>query len=298
MAENNNGFSNNEEIKKIMEKMRAERMAAATRMSTAATKTAPAISTLKSLFNKSRENNRTFIGKGSFGHVRKITNKNRKPHAIKRVIFDESVKGINNIAPSRPDFFNREVEALTALKSSPYVIQLENSAKYNKNAYFMTELLEKGTSLDSLDEVDDSVLLRIVKNLIYGLSDIHKKGYLHLDIKPQNIWIFTDGSIKYLDFGLACRIPCVLPAIVGTYGYMYSTRKIANSEYKYDKLNDFYALAKTLEFMTEIVSSSQKRIIVPYIEKLLDLTETDDAISALKVSGGARYRKTRRVHRL
>lgn len=44
--------------------------------------------------------------------------------------------------------------------------------------------------------------------LLLGLKFIHDRGYAHRDIKPDNILITEDYTIKYIDFGLACLEKC------------------------------------------------------------------------------------------
>ena len=44
---------------------------------------------------------------------------------------------------------------------------------------------------------------------MFALGDIHEKGILHRDLKPQNIMFRTDGSLAIVDFGIAKQIDAI-----------------------------------------------------------------------------------------
>ena len=71
------------------------------------------------------------------------------------------------------------------------------------------ELFDKISSIDWENQTDIKKVNNtgiIIKQLLKGLECIHKGGYVHLDIKPENILmeseIFSDNFIKIIDFGL------------------------------------------------------------------------------------------------
>lgn len=59
------------------------------------------------------------------------------------------------------------------------------------------DLLVREKSLEPLDA------LRIVRQSAAGLEAAHAKGIIHRDVKPQNLVIMPDGTVKLVDFGLA-----------------------------------------------------------------------------------------------
>jgi len=46
--------------------------------------------------------------------------------------------------------------------------------------------------------------LHFITQVMRGLSHAHSRGIIHRDIKPQNIMVLRDGSVKVADFGIAC----------------------------------------------------------------------------------------------
>ena len=53
-----------------------------------------------------------------------------------------------------------------------------------------------------------------------GLQAMHRMGYAHCDIKPNNILRSTEGHVKVIDFGQACRIGTIKERIQGTPDYI------------------------------------------------------------------------------
>jgi len=63
----------------------------------------------------------------------------------------------------------------------------------------------------------------IFEKIAKGVGEIHRRGAMHLDIKPENTMINHAGEVKILDFDLARPVPkqpVVLPSIVGTPSYL------------------------------------------------------------------------------
>ena len=53
-----------------------------------------------------------------------------------------------------------------------------------------------------------------------GLEALHAGGYVHCDLKPNNILIGLDGAVKVIDFGQACKAGTVKERIQGTPDYI------------------------------------------------------------------------------
>ena len=79
---------------------------------------------------------------------------------------------------------------------------------------FEGETLEKTRTL-SLGDV-----LLVFRMVATGLGAMHQCGYIHCDIKPNNILINSSGSIKIIDLGQSCKIGTIKPRIQGTPDYI------------------------------------------------------------------------------
>jgi serine/threonine protein kinase len=77
----------------------------------------------------------------------------------------------------------------------------------------MTMELLKGRSLDAIVREargkgnGAAVTLPIIRGIAEGLAYAHRKGIVHSDLKPGNIFIAEDGTAKILDFGIARAVP-------------------------------------------------------------------------------------------
>jgi serine/threonine protein kinase/Tfp pilus assembly protein PilF len=98
--------------------------------------------------------------------------------------------------------FDLEVRAVAAL-NHPNICTLYDVGPN----YLVTELVE-GETLRGWLMRRPSVeqLLAVARQILEGLAAAHRAGFVHRDLKPQNIMVRTDGYVKVLDFGLAKRI--------------------------------------------------------------------------------------------
>jgi len=111
------------------------------------------------------------------------------------------LKRLKNIA--RKDRFLREIEALQKL-SHPNIIRIIDFDYKNDPPYIVTEYCEGGP-LSKLDLKQYSILekLKILELICTGVGYAHEKGFIHRDLKPDNIFLRKDGRTPVVgDFGI------------------------------------------------------------------------------------------------
>ncbi len=91
---------------------------------------------------------------------------------------------------------------------------LKVSEIYMEMEYFEGKSLEES---DSLSLVDVLLVFRMVAG---GLNAMHSSGYIHCDIKPNNILILPTGHIKIIDLGQSCKMGTVKQRVQGTPDYI------------------------------------------------------------------------------
>jgi serine/threonine protein kinase len=103
--------------------------------------------------------------------------------------------------------FLDEARALAAFRH-PNIIRVLRYFRANGTAYIVMEY-ETGVSLKRWvpqnAPLSQRAVLGIARPLLDGLEQVHKAGFLHRDIKPDNIYVRTDNSPVLLDFGSARR---------------------------------------------------------------------------------------------
>ncbi|MBE5818977.1 MAG: Stk1 family PASTA domain-containing Ser/Thr kinase [Clostridiales bacterium] len=101
--------------------------------------------------------------------------------------------------------FNQEAEAVKGL-SHPNIVQTLDVGIDGDVHYIVRELVEGVTLKAYLDEhkvLDPVVAANIALKVAYGLQQAHSFGIIHRDIKPHNIILGDDDSVKITDFGIA-----------------------------------------------------------------------------------------------
>ena len=153
------------------------------------------------------------LGSGSFGTVRKEWYKGEIVAA----------KHINSDAYNFDTGFQtfiREVSALQTMIGSPYIIQMRGFDISERIIYM--ELAERSLG----DAIYDRTVLNIpiiLRQITYGLYHLNRAGIWHRDVKPGNILIMRDGTIRIGDLGLSRGGPFEaidLSTVVYTRGYM------------------------------------------------------------------------------
>ncbi|RYX95051.1 MAG: hypothetical protein EOO28_13305 [Comamonadaceae bacterium] len=104
--------------------------------------------------------------------------------------------------------FLDEARALASFRH-PNIVRVLRYFRENGTAYIVMEY-ESGDPLKRWlarqTSFDQKALLKVVHPLLDGLESVHNTGFLHRDIKPDNIYMRADGSPVLLDFGAARRV--------------------------------------------------------------------------------------------
>ncbi len=88
-----------------------------------------------------------------------------------------------------------------------------------KELFLVMEYVD-GVSLESNPPASLAGALDIFHQVARGLAHMHGRGFVHADMKPHNIVVKDDGSVKIIDLGQACATGTVKPRIQGTPDYI------------------------------------------------------------------------------
>ncbi|MDE6502761.1 MAG: Stk1 family PASTA domain-containing Ser/Thr kinase [Ruminococcus sp.] len=121
---------------------------------------------------------------------------------------DVAIKILKKEYAENEDFlrrFRNESKAIAVL-SHPNIVKIYDVGFSNKIQYIVMEYIDGITLKEYIEE--EKVLtwkdtVHFVIQILRALQHAHDKGIVHRDIKPQNIMMFTDGTIKVMDFGIA-----------------------------------------------------------------------------------------------
>ena len=103
------------------------------------------------------------------------------------------------------DRFIREARTLARF-DHPHIVRVLSVFELNETAYMVMRFEagdNLGAQLEQRGVLPEDELLRILLPVLDGLELVHSAGFIHRDVKPDNIHIRDDGTPVLLDFGSA-----------------------------------------------------------------------------------------------
>ena len=141
------------------------------------------------------------IGTGGMAVVYKA-----KCHYLNRLV---AIKILKSDLAEDADFrrrFNTESQAVAQL-SHPNIVSVYDVAKGGDVEYIVMELVDGITLkqyMEKRGQLTWKEALHFITQIMRALQHAHSRGIVHRDIKPQNMMVLRDGSLKVTDFGIAC----------------------------------------------------------------------------------------------
>ena len=141
------------------------------------------------------------IGSGGMANVYKA-----RCHRLNRLV---AIKILKSDLADNADFrrrFHDESQAVAQMSHANIVSVYDVSTNPDRE-YIVMELIDGITLKQYMERrgrMDWRESLHFISQIMRGLSHAHSRGIIHRDIKPQNIMVLRDGSVKVADFGIAC----------------------------------------------------------------------------------------------
>ncbi|MBE6682110.1 MAG: PASTA domain-containing protein [Ruminococcaceae bacterium] len=185
------------------------------------------------------------VGIGGMAYVLKAIDlkQENRPVAIK--ILNQEFNSDENAVKR----FVNESEAV-AMVDSPNIVKIYDVAISESLKYIVMEFVDGITLKDYIDKVGAlswKEAVHYVRQILLALSHAHEKGIVHRDIKPQNIMLLRDGTVKVTDFGIA-KTPTsesltMTDKAIGTVNYISPEQASGG---KVDEKSDLYSVGVML----------------------------------------------------
>ncbi len=141
------------------------------------------------------------IGTGGMANVYKA-----KCHRLNRLV---AIKILKSELAENAEFRRRfrDESLAVAQLSHANIVSIYDVSSSQGIDYIVMELIDGITLKQYMErrgKMDWREALHFITQIMRGLSHAHSRGIIHRDIKPQNIMVLRDGSVKVADFGIAC----------------------------------------------------------------------------------------------
>ncbi|XP_046722541.1 rho-associated protein kinase 2 isoform X2 [Silurus meridionalis] len=142
------------------------------------------------------------IGRGAFGEVQLVRHKaSQKVYALKLLSKFEMIKRSDSA------FFWEERDIM-AFAHSPWVVQLCCAFQDDRFLYMVMEYMPGGdlVNLTSTYDVPEKWAKFYTAEVVMALDAIHSMGFIHRDVKPDNMLLDHNGHLKLADFGTCMKM--------------------------------------------------------------------------------------------
>jgi serine/threonine-protein kinase len=157
------------------------------------------------------------LGEGAHSTIYSVRDKHGQPMVLKRVVKE---------GPSQQRFIDqalREHDVASKIehprvRKSIRVIKQRNVIRVSEVLVLM-EMVD-GVTLEQHRPTDLLLVCELFRQAAEGLRAMHQAGYVHADIKPNNIMLTKTDGVKLIDFGQSCKSGTVKERIQGTPDYI------------------------------------------------------------------------------
>ncbi|CAL1290237.1 unnamed protein product [Larinioides sclopetarius] len=144
------------------------------------------------------------IGRGHFGEVQVVREKATGDVYAMKVLRKQETLSQQNMA------FYEEERDIMAKTTSPWLTKLQYAFQDNQHLYLIMEFHPGGDMLSLLEKYENYLPEEMTQfylaELVLAIHSLHSMGYVHRDIKPDNILIDRTGHIKLADFGSSSKL--------------------------------------------------------------------------------------------
>ena len=112
----------------------------------------------------------------------------------------------NSLASKYLKKFAEEADKISLLKEHPGIVKVLETFSENNTCYYVMEYKDGGSLREYVDGnggVPESEAIEMIRKIGDALSYMHSRKMLHLDLKPGNVMMDSDGSLCLIDFGLS-----------------------------------------------------------------------------------------------
>ncbi len=157
------------------------------------------------------------LGEGAKSKIYAVKDRHNQVYALKHVIKSEP-KDSRFIEQALLEHRVSSRLNHPCLRRSYKVVRLRRLLRINE-VFVLMEMID-GITLEGYQPPDLVRLCQVCGQIAEGLMAMHEAGYVHADIKPNNVMVTDDGQVKIIDFGQSCRSGTVKERIQGTPDYI------------------------------------------------------------------------------
>ncbi|KAL4233551.1 Serine/threonine-protein kinase lats1 [Mactra antiquata] len=153
----------------------------------------------RSKMNKDMFERITVLGVGAFGEVHLVQKKGTNQLYAMKTLRKMDVYKRNQVAHVKAE------RDILAEADNEWVVKLYYSFQDRDNLYFVMDYIPGGDLMGLLIKFgifSENLSRFYIAELVLAIESVHKMGFIHRDIKPDNILIDKSGHIKLTDFGL------------------------------------------------------------------------------------------------
>eukprot|EP00039_Didymoeca_costata_P001402 m.52255 g.52255 ORF g.52255 m.52255 type:complete len:513 (-) comp10779_c0_seq1:129-1667(-) len=145
----------------------------------------------------------TTIGRGAFGEVKLVRKKDSESVYAMKILRKSDMVEKDQVAHVKAE---RDILAEAQQHANNiWVVQMHYSFQDAANLYLVMEFLQGGdmmTALMKYDIFSEDMTRFYIAESVLAIDSIHKLGFIHRDIKPDNLLLDREGHVKLSDFGL------------------------------------------------------------------------------------------------